>query len=44
MRFFAIVAICFAALGYFLTDDAHNFAEATIDNRCAAYAAAGIDC
>jgi hypothetical protein len=44
MRFIAIVAICFAALGYYLTNDAQDFAQATIDNRCAAYAAAGVDC
>tara|TARA_Y100000296_G_scaffold87214_1_gene130630 strand:+ start:444 stop:578 length:135 start_codon:yes stop_codon:yes gene_type:complete len=44
MRFIAIVVICIAALGYFLTNDAHKFADAQIENRCAAFAAAGVDC
>lgn len=44
MRFIAIVMICSAALGYFLIDDAREFTDAHIENRCAAYAAAGVDC
>lgn len=45
MRYIAIAVICLAALGYFnLANDAQQLVDKTVEDRCAAFAAAGIDC
>lgn len=43
MRFIAIVTVCFAALFHFLEDDARAFADATVHDHHAAFAAAGLE-
>lgn len=44
IRFFAVVIVAFAALSFFLADDARTFAQGKNDQRCASFAAAGVDC